>query len=190
MTNPPSPVGLRRKDISTAYVLLRILFGISFFITGFGKLGGIGGFANAMVEQFKDTFIPGELVRLTAFLVPPVEVLVGLSLLFGLFTRVGLIAGFILMMVLHMGVTLLKDWNTAANQLIYCIIFFVLLAGAGFNAFSIDHWLTRKRNESTPGDSFSPDITPFTQSGLSNLFNRRARRANRKAFLPASDSKP
>jgi len=188
MANPQPFVGLRRKDISTAYVLLRILFGISFLITGSGKLLGVAGFAAAMVEQFKNTFIPGELVRLTAFLVPPVEVLVGLSLLLGLFTRVGLVTGFILMMVLHMGVTLLKDWNTAANQLIYCIIFFLLLAGAGFNAFSIDQWLARRRGETGTKDSFTSDIVQFAQRSLTSMFGNR-RKASRKGLLPASESR-
>ena len=176
MANPQPLIGLRRKDVVLAYVLLRILFGIGFFTIGFGKIGGIGGFANAMVEQFKATFIPAELVRLMAVLVPPVEVVVGLLLIVGLFTRGALIAGFILMMVLHMGVTLLKDWNTAANQLIYSIIFFLLLAGAGFNAFSIDHWLARKRQDSNAKDTLTSDIISFTQQMFGNgLGQKRSR---------------
>jgi thiosulfate dehydrogenase [quinone] large subunit len=163
MVNPQPVVGLRRKDLATAYVLLRILFGMAFFIIGFGKLGGMGGFANAMVDQFKETFLPAELVRITALLVPPLEVVVGLLLLIGLLTRGALVAGFILMMILHAGVTLVQNWDTASNQLIYCIIFFLLLAGAGFNAFSVDEWLARRRGESTLTDDSPPDVIGFTQ---------------------------
>lgn len=163
MANPQLAVGLRRKDIAAAYVLLRILFGIGFFNIGLGKIGGIGGFANAMVERFKDTFLPAELVRATAAIVPPLEVVVGLLLILGLFTRGALIAGFILMAILHAGVTLLKDWDTAANQLIYCIIFFLLLAGAGFNAFSVDQWLSHRRNKGDADDRLSSDATSITR---------------------------
>lgn len=183
MANPQPILGINRKDVATAYVLLRILFGMAFLIIGLNKLSGIGGFANAMVEQFKATFLPAELVRLTAFLVVPLEVAVGLLLLLGLFTRGALIAGFILMLILHMGVTLLQDWKTASSQLIYCIIFFLLLAGAGFNTFSIDQWLARKRLEPNASDKASSDIVTFTQRLTSQLFGKKR---SRKRFLPAS----
>jgi len=163
MANPQPVAGLRRKDISAAYVLLRILFGIGFFNIGLGKIGNIGGFASAMTEQFKGTFLPGPLVGATAVIVPPLELAIGVLLILGLFTRGSLVAGFILMMILHAGVTLLKDWNTAANQLIYCIIFFLLLAGANFNAFSIDQWLSRKRNKVDTSDRLTSDITSFSR---------------------------
>ncbi|MDX2229883.1 MAG: TQO small subunit DoxD [Leptolyngbyaceae cyanobacterium bins.349] len=163
MATPQPVLSLRRKDVTLAYVLLRILFGIGFLIIGLGKIGNIGGFANAMAEQFKATFLPADLVRATAVIVPPLEVVVGLLLILGLFTRGALIAGFILMMILHTGVTLLKDWNTAANQLVYCIIFFLLLAGAGFNAFSIDQWLARKRQDSDSSNTLTSDMSSFTQ---------------------------
>lgn len=168
MATPQPVVGLRRRDIVLAYVLLRILFGIGFFSIGLGKIGGIGGFANAMAEQFKDTFLPAPLVQATAVIVPPLELVIGILLIWGLFTRGALIAGFILMMILQAGVTLLKDWNTASNQLIYCIIFFLLLAGAGFNAFSLDQWLSRKRGDSASGDTVMSDITSFTQRVLAS----------------------
>lgn len=169
MATPQPVVGLRRKDIVLAYVLLRILFGIGFFNIGLGKIGGIGGFANAMAEQFKDTFLPAPLVQATAAIVPPLELAIGILLILGLFTRGALVAGFILMMILQAGVTLLKDWNTASNQLIYCIIFFLLLAGAGFNAFSLDQWLNRNRKDSASGDTVMTDITSFTQHALGLL---------------------
>ncbi len=173
MATPQPVVGLRRKDITLAYVLLRILFGIGFFNIGLGKIGGIGGFANAMAAQFKDTFLPAPLVQATAALVPPLELAIGLLLIFGLFTRGALVAGFILMMILQAGVTLLKDWNTASNQLIYCIIFFILLAGAGFNAFSLDHWWSRKKATET-GDRMMTDITPFRRYLLAPFSRRPA----------------
>ncbi|MDX1977578.1 MAG: hypothetical protein SFT94_07880 [Pseudanabaenaceae cyanobacterium bins.68] len=43
------------------------------------------------------------------------------------------------MIALMYGVTLLKDWDTTASQLIYDLILFILLAGLGFNAYSIDN---------------------------------------------------
>ncbi|MDX2242086.1 MAG: DoxX family membrane protein [Leptolyngbyaceae cyanobacterium bins.302] len=186
MANPQPIAGLWRKDVATAYVLLRILFGIAFFIIGVNKIRGLGGFANAMVEMFKNTFLPAELVRITALVVAPLEVIVGLLLLLGLFTRGALVAGFILMLILHAGVTLLQDWKTASNQLVYCIIFFLLLAGAGFNAFSIDQWLARKRVESSPPDNLPSDIVSFVQRRFGNLFGRKR---SRRRLIPATTAR-
>ncbi|EKQ67077.1 putative membrane protein [Leptolyngbyaceae cyanobacterium JSC-12] len=173
MATPEPFIGLRRKDVSLAYVLLRILFGISFFMTGFGKIGGIGGFANAMVDMFKDTFLPPELVRITAAIIPPAEVIIGLLMLLGLFTRGALIGGFVVMMILHTGVTLLKNWDTAANQLIYCLIFFLLLAGVGFNTFSLDQFIARKRSSTDLEKDSTPGILGFVQKLWSRKRTRR-----------------
>lgn len=173
MATPEPVVGLRRKDVSLAYVLLRILFGTSFFITGFGKIGGIGGFANAMVDMFKDTFLPAELVRITGAIIPPAEVIVGLLILLGLFTRWALVGGFVVMMILHTGITLLKNWDVAANQLIYCIIFFLLLAGVGFNRFSLDNLIASKRGTPDVDKDSTPGILSFVQKLWGRKRSRR-----------------
>ncbi|MBF2029719.1 MAG: DoxX family membrane protein [Oscillatoriales cyanobacterium C42_A2020_001] len=146
MLNLTPTIGLRSKDVAIAYLFLRLIFGINFFNHGFTRIGDIGGFANSMVELFKNSPIPAELVRINGLLVPPVELVIGVLLLLGLFTRGALVAGFVLMMILQMGVTILQNWDTVASQLIYCIVFFVLLAGIGFNAFSLDR--VRRRSPS------------------------------------------
>lgn len=135
---------LRQTDVAIAYVFLRIIFGINFFNHGFTRIGDIGGFANSMATLFKDTAIPANLVWIVGAIVPPVELIIGILLIFGLTTRGVLIAGFILMMVLQGGVTILKQWDTAASQLIYCLVFFLLLAGARWNTFSLDSVRSRQ----------------------------------------------
>ncbi len=134
----------RSQDVAIASLFLRLIFGINFFNHGFTRIGNIGGFANSMVDLFKDSWLPTELVRLTGLVVSPVELVIGILLLLGLFTRGALVAGFVLMMILQAGVVILQNWDTVASQLIYCIIFFLLLATLGFNRFSLD-WV-RKRS--------------------------------------------
>ena len=151
MINSPSAYssltpGLRRNDVAIAYTFLRIIFGVNFFNHGFTRIGDIGGFANSMVELFKNSPIPAELVRINGILIPPVELAIGVLLLLGLFTRGALVAGFVLMLILQVGVVILQNWDTVASQLIYCIIFFLLLATLGFNTFSLD--CVRKRSSS------------------------------------------
>jgi len=59
---------------------------------------------------------------------PPVETALGLLLLLGLFTRFALIAGALVMMALVFGTNLAQDWNVAGLQLIYCFLYYYLLA--------------------------------------------------------------
>lgn len=145
MTGYKRLAGLRSRDIVIAYTFLRLIFGINFFNHGFTRLGNISGFAQSMVELFKDTWMPAGLVYVTGLFVTPVELLIGIFLVLGLGNRIALIAGFCLMLVLHYGITLLQNWDTTASQLIYCIIFFLLLAGNGYNKFSLDELLRQRR---------------------------------------------
>lgn len=142
-------IWLRRTDAIAAYTLLRIVFGVNFFNHGLVRIGNIPAFAESQVKQYADTFVPAVLVRGPAYLIPPVELIVGLLLILGLATRGALIAGFCLMIVLMSGVTLLQQWDTATSQLIYCLVFFVLLAANSLNTISLDRLRKRpKRRDS------------------------------------------
>ncbi len=134
----------RPQDAMIAYTLLRVVFGVNFFNHGLTRLGNIPGFAESMVGMYKDTFVPAILVRLPAYAIPPLELTIGLLLILGLATRGALIAGFCLMIMLMSGVTLLQDWDTATSQLIYCLVFFVLLALNRLNTVSVDHFRSRQ----------------------------------------------
>lgn len=143
--NQPPAIRFRHQDVAIAYTLLRIIFGINFFNHGFTRINNIGGFANSMAELFKATAVPSDVVRIVGVLVPPVELILGVLLIVGFATRGALVAGFMLMIVLQGGVAILKQWDTVASQLVYCLIFFLLLMGAGFNPFSLDAKLRRQR---------------------------------------------
>jgi thiosulfate dehydrogenase [quinone] large subunit len=129
---------LRATDIAWAYVLLRIVVGINYFNHGFTRMGNIPGFMDAMVGAMAGSWMPEPLVRFTAFFVSPVELIFGLFLILGLFTRISLIVLFVLMAILMYGVTIVQNWDSASSQLIYNIVLFILLAGAGYNRFALD----------------------------------------------------
>lgn len=138
---------LRPRDIVLAYTLLRIILGLNFFNHGFVRLGNIPGFADSMVELFQeaDTFLPDALVWAPALLVPIIELISGFCITLGLATRPALIVGFSLMAMLMYGITLLQNWTGATSQLVYCLVFFTLLAGHGFNRISIDRILQQRQ---------------------------------------------
>lgn len=144
---------LRRRDIILAYTFLRIVLGINFFNHGFTRIGDIPGFAQSMVDIFQNTFVPEVLVRVPGLLVPIVELIGGLLVTFGLFTQAALITLFGLMIVLMYGVTLVQNWDAAASQLIYCLVLFILVASNGFNTFSLDTFISRRKSSSKAGVS-------------------------------------
>ncbi len=148
-TKTPNKIhpSLKTRDIVAAYTLLRIVVGINYFNHGATRIFNIPGFMDAMVNIMQDSWIPEFLVRINAALVPPVELTVGALITIGLFTRISLIACFVLMAVLMYGVTIIQNWDTAGSQLIYNIVLFILLAGVGFNRISVDAWWRSKKRQ-------------------------------------------
>lgn len=144
MDRPQPPNLLRSTDIALAYLLLRVVVGVNYFNHGITRIDDIPGFATSMVKAMEGAWMPEFLVRLTAIFVPPVELLVGLLLIAGLFTRASLIVTFILMVILMYGVTIVQNWRAASSQLIYNIVLFILLAGRGFNHVSVDRLLASR----------------------------------------------
>jgi len=82
-------------------------------------------------------------VRLFAFVLPFAETLVGLLLTLGLWTRLALVSGGLLIIALVFGTALRTDWDTLGIQMIYAAIYYLLLVSRTYDRFSIDH-LRRK----------------------------------------------
>jgi thiosulfate dehydrogenase [quinone] large subunit len=115
-----------------AYLLLRLLTGLDFFMHGFARIftgTHLSGFAQGMVRSMASTPLPPALTLATGYAVPCTELLIGSLLLLGIFTRPALIMAFLLMFVLMFGVTLKQDWATAGNQLLYGLVLAALLFG-------------------------------------------------------------
>jgi len=124
MTDAPTP------DQHHAYLLLRLLTGIDFFMHGFARIftgTHLAGFAEGMVKSMAATPLPPALTLATGYAVPCVELLIGTLLLLGLFTRAALTLALLLMLVLMFGVTLKQDWPTAGTQLLYGLVLAALL---------------------------------------------------------------
>jgi thiosulfate dehydrogenase [quinone] large subunit len=154
--NSDSPLRLRRNDVVLGYTLLRIVLGVNFFNHGFTRLNDLTGFSQSMIELFAKTAAPSWLVGAIGFCVPIVELVVGALVTVGWRTRPALVTGFGLMIVLMYGVTLLQNWDAATSQLIYCLIFFILISLHSFNDISIDnlqkrrHAIARQKKQDRP----------------------------------------
>ncbi len=73
------------------------------------------------------------------------ELILGLLIVVGLFTRWALTLGGFLMTALIFGTAVRSDWQTVSIQLIYSITYFFLLLHRADNGFSLDALLDRKR---------------------------------------------
>jgi len=134
-----------KKDDQIAYTLLRVVVGINLMMHGVSRmLAGPAAFAAKLTEQFTHTPLPLWSVRGFGLILPFCEGVLGLLLLIGLRTRAALIGSGILIAVLTFGSALMQDWAAAATQLVYALIFSILLFLRRYNGFSVDAWMERE----------------------------------------------
>jgi thiosulfate dehydrogenase [quinone] large subunit len=101
-------------------------------------------FVEQTTKQFASSPIPQSLVRISAIVIPGVELLIGVLLILGLWTRFALIVGALEMCALIAGTSLLMQWEIVAIQLAYAFFFFVLLRHCQNNDLSLDGWIGRR----------------------------------------------
>lgn len=127
-----------------AYALLRATLGVIFLFYGIGKfIAGISNFVGNMNQRFSGK-LPAAMVMPFAYAIPFCEVIAGALILFGLFTRGGLLLSGLLLIGLSFGTVMLGDAPTVAHNLQYALSNFVLLWFVHLNRYSIDGLLARK----------------------------------------------
>ena len=131
----------RYSDAVIAYTILRLSFGANIMLHGVSRLlAGHAAFLAYLTHYFEKTpLMPASFLPIFATVLPPVETALGLLLLLGVGTRFSLIAGSLVMAALVVGTNLAQDWNVAGLQLIYCFIYYYLLAHRrDLNSVSLD----------------------------------------------------
>jgi thiosulfate dehydrogenase [quinone] large subunit len=132
------------------YTVLRLSIGMSMLIHGIVRLPKIEAFTQATLKLFASAPLPAFAVAFFARATPSVEFVIGLLVLFGLATRFGLTLGGIWMVALIFGSTLIEKFDLVGIQLLYSLIFFLLLQNLEQNTLSIDRllWRTDKSQRS------------------------------------------
>jgi thiosulfate dehydrogenase [quinone] large subunit len=125
-------------DRRLAYAILRLTLGINILIHGLVRLPQLASFADGLVQAFAKTSLPRQVVHLFAFFLPFAEMFVGLLLTLGLWTRLALVSGGLLIIALVFGTALRGDWDTLGIQMIYAAIYYLLLVSRTYDRFSID----------------------------------------------------
>jgi len=132
------------KHREAAYALLRATLGVVLLFFGIGKfVGGITNFVGGMNQRFAGK-LPAIMVMPFAYAIPFCEVIAGLLILFGLFTRAGLVLFGLLIIGLTFGTVMLGDAPTVAHNVQYALVNFVLLWLVDLNRYSIDGLMRRK----------------------------------------------
>lgn len=129
-----------------AYAFLRAALGVNFAGHGFVRIvNGVGSFAQTTADHLAKSLLPRGFVTGFGYLIPFIEAALGLALIFGMLTRVSLVCGALFMMALTIGVTSNQQWDVAGQQLLYSLVFFVLLFLNEFNEYSADTFIRRRR---------------------------------------------
>ena len=132
------------RQTRDAYLMARLAVGISMFGHGLVRMPKLQGFSNWMMGQFQKSILPPSLVHAFSYVLPFAELITGLLLLLGLFTRFALIAGCFLMLILLFGSTTIENWDAIPTQLIHVAFFTVLLAFHAHNHWAADNLLIKK----------------------------------------------
>ena len=133
---------------SLAYALARITYGVIFLFYGIEKLrGGVSGFVGSMNQLFSGK-LPASMVMPFAYFIPFAELISGVLIVLGLFTRVGLTISGLLLLGLTFGMVILGQAPTVAHNLQYVLVNFVLLWFIDANAFCLDS-IWSKRSDVT-----------------------------------------
>jgi len=129
----------------TAYVLTRITYGVIFLFYGIGKfMAGLSNFVGGMNQQFSGK-LPAFMVMPFAYVLPFGELISGVLVVLGLYTRVGLTLSGLLLIGLTFGLVMLGQADKVAHNLIYVLVNFVLLWFADLNRLSLDGLMGRKQ---------------------------------------------
>lgn len=128
-------------DYVLAYFTLRLALGVNELIHGVTRIfmgAGLSGFLSFTQNQFKDVPLPVWQVRSFATVVPICELIVGVLLILGLWTRWALTLAAILMVGIIFGTALRSDWQLVFLQMFYSLLYTVMLMGRRYDAWSLD----------------------------------------------------
>jgi thiosulfate dehydrogenase (quinone) large subunit len=126
------------KKQQYSYLLARLPIGLSFFGHGLIRIIKLPVFSSGMVKQFGKSPLSEGLVSAFAHALPFLELLTGLLLLLGLFTRFAAVIGIAIMLMLIFGSSVIEQWEAIFTQLFYSAYLVLLFNYSQYNRFSVD----------------------------------------------------
>jgi thiosulfate dehydrogenase [quinone] large subunit len=130
-----------QNNPNTTYLLARLPIAVSMFGHGLERIPKLQGFSSHLVGQFSKSMLPLALVIPFSYVLPFLELLTGILLILGLFTRFSCILGVLIMLALIFGSSMIEQWENVFTQIIYGAYFALLYYFAIYNRYSIDGWM-------------------------------------------------
>ena len=143
--NTANPTRVVHSARILGYATLRLAIWMSMLIHGVARLPKIPQFTEVTVKMFAGSPLPRFAVAAFARITPPVELAIGLMVILGFATRLGLTLGGLWMVALIFGSTLIEKYDVVGIQLIYSLIFFQLLQHLEQNRLSLDGFIAKHR---------------------------------------------
>ena len=128
-------------DYVLAFFTLRLALGINELMHGVTRVfmgAGLSGFLAFTQNQFKDAPLPVWQVRSFATVVPMCELVIGVLLLAGLWTRWALTLAAVLMVGIIFGTAVRSDWQLVFLQMFYSLLYALMLMWRRYDVWSLD----------------------------------------------------
>ena len=120
-----------------AFLLARITLGINFFLHGFVRIPKLEAFASGLTQGFEVTMLPLALVKMIAYAIPFIEVILGLLIIFGVASKKSLTATAIFIIMLIIGCAFKEDWSAVGTQMLYALFIFFLLKNLKYEVWAV-----------------------------------------------------
>ena len=128
------------NNTSIAFVFGRLYLGMSMFGHGAIRLPKLTAFSEGMVKQFAESPLPEAMVLPFSYVLPVAELVAGVLLLSGLFTRGALIGTGFIVLALIFGSCMIENWGALVPQLVHGLFVIGLLIFVDtHNRFALDN---------------------------------------------------
>jgi thiosulfate dehydrogenase [quinone] large subunit len=121
------------------FLILRLAIAVSMFGHGLVRLPKLRTFSQWMVGSFEKSMLPKSLVLPFSYILPIAELIIGLLLLAGLFTKPAAFGGAVVMLVLLFGTAMIENWDAIPSQLLHLLFFAILLQFMANNGYALDN---------------------------------------------------
>lgn len=128
----------------TAFFFFRLPIAMSLLGHGLVRLSKLQGFSNWMTGFMEKSYLPQPLIAGFSYAVPFVEVITGLLIVVGLFTRQAIYVALALMALFIFGNTTIENWEPITSQLVHAAYLTGLLYFIQYNTLSIDSKLKKQ----------------------------------------------
>ncbi|TGM82156.1 DoxX family membrane protein [Leptospira mtsangambouensis] len=130
---------IETNGITLASLVLRIAIGANLLGHGIVRMGNkYEVFRDWIKTLFSETPLPSVLISTMGYIIPPLELLLGVLIILGWNTKWSLVLASLLMCSLIFGMCLLEKWEIVGIQMIYMVCYFLALSSVDNQILSID----------------------------------------------------